>query len=318
MANYQPPSATSSPRFCNMGNFMRLPKAESAEGLDFGIIGIPFDTACSFRTGARFGPNGMRNISAMIKPNNVIMGVNIMESIKGADLGDVPVIPDYIFDTYDAIVDSVSKILDAGAVSVGLGGDHAITLGELRAVAKKYGKVSLIHFDSHLDLCDTVFGKKYNHGTPFRRAMEEGLIDPSKSIQIGMRGSLYEADDFEVARELGFKVIPGNDLHKMTAEELGQEITKRVGDNKAFITFDIDFVDPAYAPGTGTPEVGGFTSYEALEFVRQLKNINFVACDVVEVAPPYDHSEITAYMGANVVFEFLSILAYQKKMGLRK
>lgn len=202
MSNYQPPSATSSPRFCNMGNFMRLPKAESAKGLDFGIIGIPFDTASSFRTGSRFGPNGMRNISAMIKPNNVSMGVNIMESIKGADLGDVP-------------------------------------------------------------------------------------------------------------------VIPGNELHKMTAEELGAAVRERVGDSKVFYTFDIDFVDPAYAPGTGTPEVGGFTSYETLEFIRQLKDLNFVGFDVVEVAPPYDHSESTAYMGANIVFEFMSILAYQKKSGKR-
>ena len=317
MSNYQPPSATSSPRFCNMGNFMRLPKAESAERLDFAIIGIPFDTASSFRTGSRFGPNGMRNISAMIKPNNVTMGVNIMESIKGADLGDVPVIPDYIMDTYDAIEKSLTDILDAGAVPIGLGGDHAVTLGELRAIAKKHGPVALVHFDSHLDLCDTVFGKKYNHGTPFRRALEEGLIDPSHSIQVGMRGSLYDPDDFKIAADLGFKVIPGNELHRMTAEELGQAIKERVGDKKVFYTFDIDFVDPAYAPGTGTPEVGGFTSFETLEFIRQLKDLNFVGFDVVEVAPPYDHSEITAYMGANIVFEFMSILAYQKKNHMR-
>lgn len=316
--NCQPPSASGSPRFCNMGNFMRLPRAATAEGLDFAVVGIPFDTAASFRAGARFGPNGVRNISAMIKPNNVAMGVNIMDTLNGADLGDVPVIPDYIHETYAAIENTLTEILDCGAVPISIGGDHAVTLGELRAVAKKHGKVALVHFDSHLDLCDTVFGQKYNHGTPFRRAMEEGLIAPEHSIQIGMRGSLYDPDDFKIAAELGFKVIPGDELHTMTAEQLFAEIKKRVGDMKVFLTFDIDFIDPAYAPGTGTPEVGGFTSFEALQFVRTMKELNFVGFDVVEVAPPYDHSEITAYMGANLIFEFMSILAYQKKNGLRK
>lgn len=300
-----------------MGTFMRLPAATSAEGLDFGIIGIPFDTAASFRAGARFGPNGVRNISAMIKPNNVSMGVNIMDSIKGADLGDVPIIPDYIHETYAAIEKTLTQVLDAGAVPLSIGGDHAVTLGELRAIAKKHGTVSLVHFDSHLDLCDTVFGQKYNHGTPFRRAMEEGLIDPSHSIQIGMRGSLYDPDDFQIAADLGFKVIPGDVLHTMTADELAAAVIERVGDRPVFFTFDIDFVDPAYAPGTGTPEVGGFTSFETLTYIRKLKDLHFVGFDVVEVAPPYDHSEITAYMGANILFEFLSILAYQKLNGKR-
>lgn len=313
MKDYCPPKASDSPRFCNMGNFMRLPKADSAEGLDFGIIGIPFDTGSSFRTGSRFGPHSIRKISAMIKPNHAIMNVNVMESLKGADLGDVPVIPGYILPTYDAIEKSISQIAAAGAVPIGLGGDHAITLGELRGIYKEHGKVSLIHFDSHLDLCPSVFGQDYNHGTPFRRALEEGLIDPYTSIQIGMRGSLYDPDDFKTAAQLGFQVIPGDELHKMTAAQLGEAIKARVGNNKAFLTFDIDFVDPAYAPGTGTPEVGGFTSYETLEFLRTLKDLNFVGCDVVEVAPDYDCSEITAYMAANIVFEFISMMAYRKK-----
>ena len=211
---------------------MRLPHAENAEGLDFAIVGIPFDTAASFRAGARFGPNGIRNISAMIKPNNVAMGVNIMDELKGADLGDVPVIPDYIHETYAAIENTLTGVLNEGAVPISLGGDHAITLGELRAIYKKHGKVALVHFDSHLDLCDTVFGQKYNHGTPFRRAMEEGLIDPSHSIQIGMRGSLYDPDDFKIAADLGFKVIPGDELHTMTPVELAKAIKDRVGDMK--------------------------------------------------------------------------------------
>lgn len=312
MINNQPPSASTSPRFCNMGTFMRLPRAEEAKDLDVAILGVPFDTGSSFRTGSRFGPNGIRKISAMIKPNNVIMGVNIMDTLKAADLGDVPIIPGYIRESYEAIEKSVSEVLKDNATPLVLGGDHAITLGELRAISKKYGKVSLIHFDSHLDLNESVFGQPYNHGTPFRRALEEGLIDPSTSIQIGMRGSLYDPDDFKIAADLGFKVIPGYELHKMSAEELGKIIKERVGDTKVFLTFDIDFVDPAYAPGTGTPEVGGFTSYETLTYIQQLKDINFVGFDIVEVAPEYDCSEITAYMAANIGFEFMSILAYQK------
>ncbi|MEI3336498.1 MAG: agmatinase [Clostridium sp.] len=313
MINNQPPSASTSPRFCNMGTFMRLPRAEEAKDLDVAILGVPFDTGSSFRTGSRFGPNGIRKISAMIKPNNVIMGVNIMDTLKAADLGDVPIIPGYIRESYEAIEKSVSEVLKDNATPLVLGGDHAITLGELRAISKKYGKVSLIHFDSHLDLNESVFGQPYNHGTPFRRALEEGLIDPSTSIQIGMRGSLYDPDDFKIAADLGFKVIPGYELHKMSAEELGKIIKERVGDTKVFLTFDIDFVDPAYAPGTGTPEVGGFTSYETLTYIQQLKDINFVGFDIVEVAPEYDCSEITAYMAANIGFEFMSILAYQKR-----
>lgn len=312
MSKIQPPSASVSPRFCNMGNFMRLEKQKSADGLDVAILGIPFDTGSSFRTGSRFGPNSIRKISAMIKPNNVIMRVNIMDTLNAADLGDVPIIPGYITESYDAIEKSVSEILNADAVPLSLGGDHSITLGELRAIGKKYGKVSLIHFDSHLDLNESVFGKSYNHGTPFRRALEEGLIDPSTSIQIGMRGSLYDPDDFKIAEELGFEVIPGYKLHNMTPEELGQKIRERVGDTKVFLTFDIDFVDPAYAPGTGTPEVGGFTSYETLSYIQQLKDVNFVGFDIVEVAPDYDCSEITAYLAANIGFEFMSILAYKK------
>lgn len=291
---------------------MRLPREESARGLDVRILGVPFDTGSSFRAGSRFGPHGIRKISSMIKPNNMIFKVNILDTLKVADLGDVPIVPGYIRECYEVIEKSVSGVLEAGAVPLVLGGDHAITLGELRAIAKKHGRVSLVHFDSHLDLNDSVFGQPYNHGTPFRRALEEGLIAPTTSIQVGMRGSLYDPDDLKNAAELGFEVIPGHQFHTMKSEELGQKIKERVGDTKVFFTFDIDFVDPAYAPGTGTPEVGGFTSFETLEYIRELKDIHFVGFDIVEVSPEYDCSEITSYMAANIGFEFMSILAYQK------
>ena len=309
----QPASALSSPRFCNMGTFMRMQKVDSAEGLDFAIAGAPFDTASSFRSGSRFGPNAIRNISAMMKPNNVIMQVNIMDGLKGGDIGDFNVTPGYIHPTYQAIEEGVANILKENACPIVLGGDHSITLAELRAVAKKYGPVALVHFDSHSDLCDEVFGQKYNHGTPFRRALEENLIDASHSIQVGMRGSLYDPDEHKMAAELGMKLSPAHKVREMGLETLIKTILERVGDKPCFLTFDIDFVDPAYAPGTGTPEVGGFTSLEALDLVRKIKDLNFVGFDLVEVLPAYDHGEITAYLAANIVFEYLSILAVKKK-----
>lgn len=309
----QPASALSSPRFCNMGTFMRMQKVDSAEGLDFAIAGAPFDTASSFRSGSRFGPNAIRNISAMMKPNNVIMQVNIMDGLKGGDIGDFNVTPGYIHPTYQAIEEGVANILKENACPIVLGGDHSITLAELRAVAKKYGPVALVHFDSHSDLCDEVFGQKYNHGTPFRRALEENLIDASHSIQVGMSGSLYDPDEHKMAAELGMKLIPAHKVREMGLENLIKTILERVGDKPCFLTFDIDFVDPAYAPGTGTPEVGGFTSLEALDLVRKIKDLNFVGFDLVEVLPAYDHGEITAYLAANIVFEYLSILAVKKK-----
>lgn len=309
----QPASALSSPRFCNMGTFMRMTKVDSAKGLDFAIAGAPFDTASSFRSGSRFGPNAIRNISAMMKPNNVILQVNIMENLKGGDIGDFNVTPGYIHPTYDAIEAGVAGILEENAVPIVLGGDHSITLAELRAVAKKYGPVALVHFDSHSDLCDEVFGQKYNHGTPFRRAIEEGLIDPAHSIQIGMRGSLYDPNEHKMAADLGMLLIPAHKVREMGFEALIRTAMERVGDKPVFLTFDIDFVDPAYAPGTGTPEVAGFTSYESLSLVRAIKDMNFVGFDIVEVLPAYDSGEVTAYLAANIVFEYLSILAAKKK-----
>ncbi len=309
----QPASALSSPRFCNMGTFMRMTKVDSAKGLDFAIAGAPFDTASSFRSGSRFGPNAIRNISAMMKPNNVILQVNIMENLKGGDIGDFNVTPGYIHPTYDAIEAGVAGILEENAVPIVLGGDHSITLAELRAVAKKYGPVALVHFDSHSDLCDEVFGQKYNHGTPFRRAIEEGLIDPAHSIQIGMRGSLYDPNEHKMAADLGMLLIPAHKVREMGFEALIRTAMERIGDKPVFLTFDIDFVDPAYAPGTGTPEVAGFTSYESLSLVRAIKDMNFVGFDIVEVLPAYDSGEVTAYLAANIVFEYLSILAAKKK-----
>ncbi len=311
----QPASASSSPRFVNMGNFMRMETITELEGLDFAIVGIPFDTASSFRTGSRFGPSAIRNISSMIKANNVILETNILKELKGGDYGDINIVPGYILPSYERIEKELSKIVQAEVIPISLGGDHSVTLAELRAIAKKHGPVSLIHFDSHSDINEEVFGEKYNHGTPFRRAIEEKLIDPSKSIQVGMRGSLYYPDEHKMAADLGLKVIPSHKMRELGFDETIEQIIERVGDNKVFLTFDIDFVDPAYAPATGTPEVAGFTSFETLKLIRGLKSLNFVGFDIVEVAPPYDNpGEITSLLAANIVFEFLSMLALQRKL----
>ncbi len=309
----QPATAFASPRFCNTGNFMRMQRFDNAEGLDFAIYGVPFDTACSYRVGARFGPQAIRNISVMMKTNNPIHEVNILDYLKGGDLGDVNVVPGYILPTYDRIEEFVADIVEAGATPIALGGDHSITLAELRAIVKVHGPVSLLHFDSHADINDEVFGEKYNHGTPFRRAIEENLIDPFKSVQIGMRGSIYDAGEFKLAKSLGLTTIPSHKVREMGIKETIRLAKEIIGDNKVFLSYDIDFFDPAYAPGTGTPEVAGFTSLEGIQFVRELEELNFIGMDMVEVAPPYDHAEITSLLAANVVFEFLSLLAIQKR-----
>ena len=309
----QPASALSSPRFCNTGTFMRMPHATSLEGLDFAVVGVPFDTASSYRTGSRFGPSAIRSISSLIKPNNVNLQVNVLDGLKGADCGDINVVPGWIHETFENIEKELEPILDADVVPIILGGDHSISLANLRAVAKKHGPVAMVHFDSHADINDKVFGMSHNHGTPFRRAHEEGLIDPDHVIQIGMRGSLYDPDEHRTAEEeLGFRLIAAHKVREMGFEALVKEIKDRVGDKKVFLTFDIDFVDPAYCPGTGTPEVGGFTSLETLSVLRELKDLNFVGCDIVEVAPQYDPSEMTAFMAANIAFEFISMLALKK------
>lgn len=310
----QPESALDSPRFCNMGTFMRMPQMNFSENdLDFAVVGVPFDTASSFRTGSRFGPAAIRQISALIKPNNVPLQVNVLDSINGADYGDVNITPGYIEATYKTIVEELSPILEKNIKPIIFGGDHSISLANLRAVAKKHGPVALIHMDSHADINEEVFGQKHNHGTPFRRALEEGLIKAENTIQLGMRGSLYDPDEHRIAREeLGFKLIPAHEIREMGLDNLVKEIKERVKDEKVFLTFDIDFLDPAFAPGTGTPEIGGFSSYETINIIRKLKDINFVGCDIVEVAPKYDPSEMTAYIAANIAFEFISILAYQK------
>ncbi len=311
---YRPVDPRESPRFAGIKTFMRLPHVTTTEGVDVAIVGVPFDTGASYRVGARFGPEAIRSVSALLRHHNEVLNVSIFDHCSVVDYGDLPVNPGYIEDSYKMIEEGLLPILDGGVTPIMLGGDHSVTLPELRALAKRHGPVALIHFDSHSDTGDKRFGRKYTHGTPFRRAVEEGLILVDHSIQVGMRGSIYSRDSLDDARKMGFDLITTVEVQEQGIGDLIQRIRDRTGAAKAFVTFDIDFVDPAYAPGTGTPEVGGFTSSEALRVVRGMKGLDLVGFDLVEVLPQYDPSRITALLAANIVYEFISLIALRKKL----
>jgi agmatinase len=319
MMKYQPKDSFKSPRFCGVRTFMRLPFVERIdENMDFVITGIPFDSGQSFRTGARFGPEAIRDFSILLRPYNPEQDINIFDYISGIDYGDVPIIPGYISETYKKIEEELTPVIEKGIIPISLGGDHSITLGELRAIVKKHGPVALLQFDAHSDTWDSYFDQKYNHGTVFRRAIEEGLIDVSRSLQIGMRGGLYGPEDLQDARDLGLEVYTTNDYKRIGVEKMLRVIHERVANGPVFLSFDIDFLDPVYAPGTGTPEVSGASIDDALALVRGLTNIDFVGFDLVEVLPSYDHGQITAAAAANIVYEFITLIALAKKGKMEK
>jgi len=315
LADYRPVDPRESPRFAGIKTFMRLPHLKTTEGVDIAIIGVPFDTGASYRVGARFGPEAIRSVSALLRHHNEVLNVSIFDHCSVVDYGDLPVNPGYIEDSYKMIEDGIKPVLEGDVTPILLGGDHSVTLPELRAIVKKHGPVALIQFDSHTDTGNQRFGRKYTHGTPFRRAIEEGLLLVENSIQVGMRGSVYEQTSLDDARKLGFDLVTTVEIQDTGIDALIKRIHDRVGDAKVFVSFDIDFVDPAYAPGTGTPEVGGFTSSEALRIVRGLKGLNFVGFDLVEVLPQYDPALVTALLASNLVYEFMSIIALRIKLG---
>jgi agmatinase len=315
LTRYEPADSFVTPRFSGVRTFMRLPNVRDLENADAAIVGAPFDTGGTFRVGARFGPESIRSISHLLRRYNPGLDVGIFDHLSVIDYGDVPVVPGYIEESYERIKEGLEPIHRAGVVPIVLGGDHSIALPELRAAAAVHGPLALVQFDSHPDTWDAYFGQKHTHGTPFRRAVEEGLLDPSRSIQVGMRGSIYDEGDWEDAIEMGFDLVPTDTVRKLGIEETIARIRERVGDARIYVSFDVDFVDPAFAPGTGTPEIGGFTSREAQELVRGLAGLDIVGCDVVEVLPPYDSAQITALLAANVAHEFLSLFALGRKNG---
>jgi agmatinase len=292
---------------------MRAPHVTELAGVDAAVYGIPFDTATSYRTGARFGPEAIRSASALIRPYHPVHDVNVVDTLSIVDYGDLPVSPGDVERTYGQVEEGLAPLVAAGVFPVALGGDHSITLPELRVLAKHHGPLALVQLDAHADTWEAYFGQKYFHGTTFKRAVEEGLLDPTASVMAGMRGSVYAASDLGTARELGFTVIESEELRALAPETYAELVRSKVGERPVFLSFDIDFLDPAFAPGTGTPEVAGFSSAEALALLRALRGINLAGCDVVEVAPAYDGAgQPTALAAANVGFELLALRALRR------
>jgi agmatinase len=312
MPRYGPEDSLKSPRFTGPSTFARLPYIRTLEEVDVAVVGVPFDTGVTYRVGGRFGPNGVRAASVMLRPYNANLDVKPFDILSCVDYGDVAIIPGYIDRSYAAIEQAVAEIVEAGVLPLLIGGDHACTLPHLRATRSR-GPVAVIDFDSHTDAWDSYFGEKYNHGTWMRRAIEEGLVDVDHSIEVGLRGPLYDSADWTSLRtELGLDYLTTEDVLRIGPDATAAAIRARVGDRPAFISFDIDVVDPAFAPGTGTPEPGGLSSHDALQIVRGLTGIDFVGFDVVEVIPAYDPADQTSFLAANLAFEMLSLHALRK------
>ena len=302
-----------SPRFSQVTTFARLPNTQSLKGVRATFLGVPFDDGTTFRTGPRFGPRAVREASRMLRPYNPILDVKPFQTLGMTDFGDVNVVPGYIEDTFEKIERATRSLFEASVVPAVCGGDHSITLPILRAAARVHGgSLALIHFDAHSDCWDSYFGRKYNHGTTFKRALEEKLIDPARSIHVGLRGPLYESADLADLGKMGFSLITMKEFTQLGCEETTKRI-RELAKGAAYVSLDIDGVDPAFAPGTGTPEVGGFTSREILDLVRGLVGVSLVGFDVVEVSPPYDNAELTALLAANLLYELTSVVAKSKR-----
>jgi len=300
--------ASKVPRYSGLATFARLPEIDDVSDIDVAIVGIPFDAGASYRPGARFGPSHVRQSSRLLRPYNPSVTVSPFEKYQVADAGDMVVNP---FDINEAIVDIERASRDlherVGRV-ISIGGDHTVALPLLRAAAAKHGPLSVIHFDAHLDTWDTYFGASYTHGTPFRRASEEGLIDREGSMHVGIRGPLYSSKDLDQDANLGFEIFSSIEFDDIGVKGAIEKIATRVGDRPAYVSIDIDVLDPSHAPGTGTPEAGGLTSRELLAVLRSLSSRNLVGGDVVEVAPAYDHAEITGIAASHVIYELLSAM----------
>jgi agmatinase len=302
----QPVDALVYPRFSGVPTFMRLPQIANAKELDLALIGVPFDGGTTYRAGARFGPRHVRAQSCMIRPWNPVLQVNPFEKWRIADYGDLSINPLSLEDSYQRITDQLGKVLRAGARPVCVGGDHSILLPILRAIHRQFGAVAMVQFDAHNDTWGGYFGSPHSHGTPVRRAVEEGLLLEGCVLQVGLRGQVYSKDDFDFGRKHGFHVITAEEFHGQGVRAMGRALKKFRG-QPVYVTLDIDVVDPAFAPGTGTPQVGGFSSVQMLEAVRALAGQKLVGCDLVEVSPPYDQGEITSLLAANLVYEMVCL-----------
>ncbi len=304
----QPLGGNEMPRFGGIASMMRLPVVDSPEGLDAAFIGIPLDIGTSHRPGARFGPRQIRAESALIRPYNMATGAAPFDALQVADLGDVPINTYSLDKSLGLITAFYDRVLAAGCRPLTMGGDHTIALPVLRAMAARHGPVALVHVDAHADVNDDMFGERIAHGTPFRRAVEEGLLRTDRVWQIGLRGSGYAADDFDWPRRQGFRLVLAHEVWWQSLAPLMAEVRAAIGDAPCYLSFDIDGIDPSYAGGTGTPEIGGLSVPQALEIIRGCHGLNLVGADLVEVSPPYDPSGNTALLGANLLYEMLCVL----------
>jgi agmatinase len=297
------------PRFAGFTTFARLPRREDVPRCDVAVVGVPFDAGTTYRPGARFGPSAIRQASRLLRPYNPELDVSPFATQQVVDWGDVACNPFDIVAAVGEVEAGLDRITSEGARFVLLGGDHTVALPALRSVAKVHGPVALVHFDAHLDTWDTYYGAPYTHGTPFRRAQEEGLLRKDRSAHVGTRGSLYDPQDLRDDALLGFTVVHASELDRLGVEGVLERVRTRVGDAPLYVSVDIDVLDPAHAPATGTPEAGGMTSRELLGVIRGFAGLDLVGADVVEVSPAYDSAEITSVAAANVAYEFVSLLA---------
>ena len=303
----QPLGGNEMPRFGGIATMMRLPHCADAAGLDVAFVGVPFDVGTSNRAGARFGPRQIRTESCLIRPYNMATRAAPFDSLQVADIGDVAINTFNLEKSVAIIEQAYDAILAQDCKPLTMGGDHTISLPILRALKKQYGPVGIVHVDAHADINDHMFGERIAHGTPFRRAIEEGLIEPARMVQIGLRASGYEADDFDWPREQGVRVVQAEECWYQSLKPLMEEVRTQLGAGPVYLTFDIDGLDPAYAPGTGTPEIGGLTVHQGLEIIRGCRGLDVVGGDLVEVAPAYDTSGNTALVAANLLFEMLCV-----------
>jgi agmatinase len=300
--------ATVVPRFAGPATFARLPRLDEVSDVDVAVVGVPFDAGVSYRPGARFGPSHVRESSRLLRPYNPAADVEPFASQQVVDAGDLAVNPFSIEEAIGQVERGARALLERAGHLVSIGGDHTIALPLLRAMAAKHGPVAVVHFDAHLDTWDTYFGAAYTHGTPFRRASEEGLLDRSGCLHVGTRGPLYSTQDLGDDEELGFRIVPSVEIDSIGAAGIVERIRERVGERPVYVSVDIDVLDPAFAPGTGTPEAGGMTSRELLAVLRSFATLDLVGADVVEVAPAYDHAEITGIAASHVLYEIVSAL----------
>ncbi len=304
----QPLSGNTMPRFGGLATMLRLPTQESAEGLDAAFVGVPMDIGTSNRSGTRLGPRQIRDESRMLRPYNMATRAAPFDSLQVADLGDVPVNPFNLRASVDIIEAFHADLLGRGCIPLTMGGEHTLTLPVLRAMKAHHGPVGLIHVDAHADINNLMFGEEIAHGTVFRRAVDEGLLEPRRVVQIGLRGTGYTAEDFDWSRDQGFRVVQAEECWHQSLTPLMAEVRDQLGEGPVYISFDIDSIDPGYAPGTGTVEIAGLTPPQALEIIRGARGLDIVGADLVEVSPPYDPSGNTALLGANLLFELLCIL----------